>query len=213
MRKDWIKDIIVGIGSLFAWTSSEDVFRWAQVPSLLFTGTRKGKFASWGKYSVMRYKPLLLHGLRYIQVGKHTLFDEGLQLEAYPMADSPHPIIIIGDHCIIRKDAHITAVRRIVIGDNLLTGTNVLITDNAHGDGSRATLDLPPVARKLHSKGEIIIGNNVWIGNNACILGNVHIGDGAVIGANAVVTSDVPAYHIAVGVPAKVLENKGNGSC
>lgn len=53
--------------------------------------------------------------------------------------------------------------------------------------------------------GEVTIGNDVWIGAGAKILANVHIGDGAVIGSNAVVTSDIPANAIAVGVPAKVI--------
>lgn len=51
-----------------------------------------------------------------------------------------------------------------------------------------------------------IIGNDVWCGANAVIMQGVEIGDGAVIGANAVVTHDIPAYGIAVGVPAKVIK-------
>lgn len=53
---------------------------------------------------------------------------------------------------------------------------------------------------------ETVIGNDVWIGKNAIILGGVTVGDGAVIAAGSVVTRDVPAYHIAGGVPAKVLK-------
>lgn len=51
-----------------------------------------------------------------------------------------------------------------------------------------------------------IIGNDVWLGANVVVLQGVKIGDGAIIGANAVVTSDIPDYSIAVGVPAKVLK-------
>ena len=55
------------------------------------------------------------------------------------------------------------------------------------------------------SKGEIIIGDNVWLGDRTVILSGVHIGDGAVIAANAVVTHDVPAYSVVGGVPAKKI--------
>ena len=53
---------------------------------------------------------------------------------------------------------------------------------------------------------KIKIGNNVWIGDKACILGGVTIGDGAVIGANSVVTHSIPAHSIAVGSPARVIK-------
>ena len=60
--------------------------------------------------------------------------------------------------------------------------------------------------RPLHSKGPIIIEDNVWVGENVCILENVRIGKCSIIGANAVVTHDIPPYSIAVGVPAKVIK-------
>jgi len=53
-------------------------------------------------------------------------------------------------------------------------------------------------------QGEIIIGNDVWIGNGARILPNIHIGNGAIIGAGAVVTKDVPPYAVIVGNPGKI---------
>ena len=60
--------------------------------------------------------------------------------------------------------------------------------------------------RFVTSKGPVIIGNNVWIGDKATVLPNVTIGDGAVIAANAVVTKDVPPYSIVAGNPAKVIK-------
>ena len=56
------------------------------------------------------------------------------------------------------------------------------------------------------SKGNIIIGNDVWIGEGSIIMGGVKIGNGAIVGAGAVVTKDVPSYAIVGGVPAKVLK-------
>jgi acetyltransferase-like isoleucine patch superfamily enzyme len=63
-----------------------------------------------------------------------------------------------------------------------------------------------PIKRPIISKGPVIIGNNVWIGDKATILSDVKIGDGAIIAANAVVTKDVPAYSMAAGIPAQVIK-------
>lgn len=61
----------------------------------------------------------------------------------------------------------------------------------------------PPAASDMPLKGDSVIGNDVWIGQNAVILPGVHIGDGAIIGANSVVGSDIPPYTIVVGNPAR----------
>ncbi|WP_428409225.1 CatB-related O-acetyltransferase [Hyphococcus sp.] len=58
------------------------------------------------------------------------------------------------------------------------------------------------------SRGDTVIGNDVWIGTDAVILPGVTIGDGAIIGSKAVVASDVPAYGIAVGNPARTLRQR-----
>lgn len=88
----------------------------------------------------------------------------------------------------------------------MLTGRFVLISDNNHGTpGDVAELNIPPIDRALSSKGPIIIGNNVWIGDRATILGGVTIGDGAIIAAGAVVTKDVPAAAIVVGNPGRII--------
>lgn len=67
--------------------------------------------------------------------------------------------------------------------------------------------DVPPVS-ELPNKGDTIIGNDVWIGQNVTVLPGVHIGDGAVIGLNSVVASDVPPYSIAAGNPARVIRKR-----
>ena len=58
------------------------------------------------------------------------------------------------------------------------------------------------------NKGDIVVGNDVWIGYEAIILSGVHIGDGAIVGARAVVTKDVPPYAIVGGVPAKIIRKR-----
>ena len=114
--------------------------------------------------------------------------------------------LIIGEGADIGEYTHITAMGHMRIGKNLLTGRWVTITDNGHGDIDYETLQQVPINRRLHSKGDVTIGNNVWIGDKATILPAVTIGDGAVIAANSVVTKDVPAYSVVAGNPAKVIK-------
>jgi virginiamycin A acetyltransferase len=69
------------------------------------------------------------------------------------------------------------------------------------------TQEIPPLS-KLTNKGDTVIGNDVWIGQNAVILPGVHIGDGAIIGLSSVVGSDIPPYTIAAGNPARAMRRR-----
>jgi len=69
-------------------------------------------------------------------------------------------------------------------------------------------LDKKKVASAWDNKGDIVIGNDVWIGYEAVILSGVHIGDGAIIGTRAVVTRDIPPYTIVGGIPAKEIKKR-----
>lgn len=121
-------------------------------------------------------------------------------------SDKEYPEMIIGDGVSIGAFNHITCTNRIVIGDGVLTGKFVTVTDNSHGNTDYASLHIKPNDRDVVSKGPVVIGNNVWIGDKATILPGVTIGDGAVIAANAVVTKDVPAYSVAAGNPARIIK-------
>ena len=85
---------------------------------------------------------------------------------------------------------------KITIGDGLLTVRFVYIGDNSHGGLSWEEAEIPPEKRKLKSKGEIMIGKNVWIGDKYTILGGVTIGDNVIIGANSVVPHDIPSNSV-----------------
>lgn len=67
---------------------------------------------------------------------------------------------------------------------------------------------IPPQLEDLLIKGDTVVGNDVWIGQNAVILPGVHIGDGAIIGLNSVVTHDVEPYSVVAGNPAKVIRKR-----
>jgi virginiamycin A acetyltransferase len=69
-------------------------------------------------------------------------------------------------------------------------------------------LDKKNVKSAWDNKGDIVIGNDVWIGYEAVILSGIHIGDGAIIGARAVVTKDVPPYTVVGGIPAKEIKKR-----
>lgn len=121
------------------------------------------------------------------------------------------PKITIGKNVSIGEYNHITAINEITIGDGVLTGRWVTITDNSHGNLADDISDRPS-ERDLFSKGPVRIGENVWIGDKATILPNVCIGEGAVIGANSVVTKDVPPYCIVAGNPAKIIKQLNGNS-
>lgn len=69
-------------------------------------------------------------------------------------------------------------------------------------------LQMKDVSKAWDNKGNIVVGNDVWIGYEAIILAGVTVGDGAVIGARAVVTKDVPPYTIVGGIPARIIRRR-----
>ena len=155
--------------------------------------------------------PLLLQGggQRRIKIGAHTEICHHSVLgcwERYGKEEYFEPEIIIGNYCSIGEYCHITAIRKITIGDGLLTGRFVYIGDNSHGELSLKESDIPPSKRRLYSKGEISIGKNVWIGDKVSIFGGVIIGDNVIIGAGSIVTHNIPSNSMAAGVPAKVVK-------
>lgn len=174
----------------------------------VYTGLLKTKFHRFGKSSAVYPYMQNFRGGKYISIGENTVLGPSIQLTAWDVYEGIKydPLIEIGNNCQIRANAHITAINRIIIGDNLLTGTNILITDNSHGMTDFMSLSIAPSDRLLFSKGPVHIGDNVWLGNNVVILPGVTIGDGVVIGANSVVTSNIPSYSIAVGSPARIVK-------
>ena len=112
----------------------------------------------------------------------------------------------IGDNCKCNDRVHIVAHESVIIGDNVLMASNIFITDTSHGSftDDADTPQIAPDDRKLCTK-PTKIGNNVWIGEGACIMPGVEVGDGCTIGANAVVTKSIPENTVVAGVPAKAI--------
>jgi len=147
-----------------------------------------------------------LRGGKYISIGNNVHIASGVILTAWDFYNTEKyiPEINIGNNISIGYDCHITAINRITIGNNCLLGRLITITDNSHGDNSKESLTIPPIKRLLYTKGEVTIGDNVWIGDKVTILPGVTIGDNVIIGANSVVSRSIPSNSVAVGVPAIV---------
>lgn len=163
-------------------------------------------FASFGKTSRIA-KGVNFVGGANISIGNKCSIGQYSSLTVWTEeSDKEHPEMIIGNGVSIGAFNHITCTNRIVIGDGVLTGKFVTVTDNSHGNTDYDSLHIKPNDRDVVSKGPVVIGNNVWMGDKATILPGVTIGDGAVIAANAVVTKDVPAYSVAAGNPARIIK-------
>jgi carbonic anhydrase/acetyltransferase-like protein (isoleucine patch superfamily) len=115
--------------------------------------------------------------------------------------------ITVGGNTAFNMNVHINAsVSGIIrIGECCLIGPNVVMRTASHKYNNPGVF----IRKQGHFAGDIDIEDDVWIGANAVILGGVRIGKGAVVGAGAVVTKDVPSMAIAVGVPAKFVKFRG----
>lgn len=110
--------------------------------------------------------------------------------------------LVIEDGCTIGHFNHIYATKRIVLRKDVLTADKVYISDNMHGyeDVGTTILRQPVVQRNT-----VEIGEGSWLGENVSVIG-ANVGKHCVIGANSVVTHDIPDYSVAVGSPAKVIK-------
>ena len=111
----------------------------------------------------------------------------------------------IGQGSEIGERCRIFIANSLNMGEKVLLSPNVYITDCDH---EYRDLEVPVIEQGIVQKGQkVSIGDGSYIGINAVIVGNVKIGRHCVIGANSVVTKDVPDYCVAVGSPAKVIKN------
>ena len=143
-----------------------------------------------------------------VYLGSYIFFGKSVIVETYDhyLNDDFCPNIKIGDYSLLGDHCHITCVNRIEIGNHVIFGRYVFITDNSHGKSEAKDMIVPPLQRHLYSKGPVIIEDNVWIGEKVTILPNVRIGYGSIIGANSVITKNVPKLSIVVGNPQRVIK-------
>ncbi len=165
----------------------------------------KDSFKQIGENSYIHYPWNSIHGSKYIVIGKYFHANKGLYIGGYG-EDNNHEQIIIGDNVVIGFDCQITAIKKVKIGNNVLMGSRIFISDHSHGKIDYPDITEIPIKRMLFSKGPVIIGNNVWIGSGVAILPNVTIGDNCIIGANSVITKSFPANHVLAGNPARIIK-------
>ena len=151
----------------------------------------------------------------------------GYENEIYVKPTITRPNIIVGDFTYIADsefESHVTHHYewngdKLIIGKfcQIAAGVEFVMNGANHQMNAVSTFPFytlegwemePPSPCDLPLKGDTVIGNDVWIGQNAVILPGVHIGDGAIIGANSVVGKDVGPYTIVVGNPARVLRKR-----
>jgi acetyltransferase-like isoleucine patch superfamily enzyme len=146
--------------------------------------------------------PLKIFGAKNIHVGNKVIIEYKTWLAAYPHTGATNCNLTIDDGTHIGHFNHIYATSGIYIGRNVLTADKVYISDNLH---SYENVRVPVNKQEIKQLKEVSIGDGSWLGENVCVIG-ASIGKGSVIGANSVVTKDIPDYCVAVGSPAKVIK-------
>lgn len=152
--------------------------------------------------------PFDIRNRKNIKIGNKLTTGTGCRIEAIPLHKTNDIFIEIGDNVQINDYVHIGSVGSVYIGNNVLIASKVYISDHNHGSYDDYRSDSPvinPIDREPVVK-PVVIEDNVWLGESVCVLPGVTIGFGTIIGANSVVTKDVPANCIAVGSPARVVK-------
>jgi acetyltransferase-like isoleucine patch superfamily enzyme len=156
------------------------------------------------KNSILSFidKPLKIDGGKNISIGKRVSIQYKTWLAALPLTGEQKCELVIKDGTVIGHFNHIYATKSIIIEENVLTADKVYISDNLH---DYTDPFIPIMKQKIIQKNQIVIGAGSWIGENVSIIG-ASVGKNSVIGANSVVTKDIPDYCVAAGIPAKIIK-------
>jgi acetyltransferase-like isoleucine patch superfamily enzyme len=154
---------------------------------------RRGAFVRWPVHGNV------LQALREgrLEVGEHTLLEPGVWITAPEQAR-----VRIGSGTFLNQGVMVAAAELVEIGDHCMFANGCFISDASHrfDDPHR-----PITWQGFSSKGPTRVGDNVWCGAHVVITSGVTIGHRCVIGANSVVTHDIPPFSLAAGSPARVL--------
>lgn len=151
--------------------------------------------------------PFDIRNRRFIDLGRGLTTGVGCRIEAY--SSSNKVTLIIGNNVQMNDYVHITAMDEVRIGNNVLLASKIYISDCSHGSYVGDADDSSPLSipkDRNYAKKKVIIEDNVWLGEFACVLPGVTIGRGTIVGANSVVTKSLPANVIAVGAPARPIK-------
>ena len=134
-------------------------------------------------------RPHKLQGVERIHLGERCSVFEGAWLAAEAGGE-----LRVGDRTYIGHDVHLHALDPVTIGSDCVIADGVFVGSSDHDRDDR---------HRVHGTGSITIGNRVFLGQRSVVLGGVTIGDGATVGAHAVVTRDVEPGQTVVGIPAR----------
>ena len=157
-----------------------------------------------GRHSVVML-PRRIQGAARLRLGTDVIVQPHAWLAAIERwGDKDYaPRIRIGDHVRIGRQAMVTAIEEVEIGDGCLLSEQVFISDHVH---ETVPGPVPPARQPLGARGPVRIGRHCFIGIRACIMGGVTLGDHCVVGANSVVTQSFPPGSVVAGVPARLLK-------
>jgi len=134
-----------------------------------------------------------------VDIGHRTILEESVWLKL----STDEARLNIGQHSFIGRGAEIDVSDRVVIGNHVLIAPGVFITDHTHNMKAGVLIDAQGC-----TSSSVSIADDVWLGVNCVILPGVSIGQGAVVGAGAIVTGDVSENTVVAGVPATVLRSR-----
>ena len=141
-----------------------------------------------------------------IVIGDYTYYDDPNGAERFEEHVTHHYYDIIGDRLIIGKFCAIArGIEFIMNGANHRMSSVTTYPFNLMGGGWECAA---PALEDLPIKGDTVVGNDVWIGQNVTVLPGVHIGDGSIIAANSVVAKDIPSYCVAGGNPCRIIRKR-----
>ncbi|MGA9275729.1 acyltransferase [Ilumatobacter sp.] len=167
--------------------------------------TRRGRrFGRLGANSVICFPPNTLFNEQYIHIGEGTLFGPQTTLSAGMVPGQEmvtDPVITVGDRCLFGKGSGIVGHLQITVGDDVWTGHHVYITDQNHGYEDLTI----PISMQVMPERPVSVGDGSWLGHGTVVLPGANIGRHVVVGANSVVTGDLPDNCVAAGVPARVI--------
>lgn len=161
-------------------------------------------FKNFGRGSYIR-KPLLILNPGYMCIGDRVSIREGARLEVVQSRQGRIPELSIGNDSSMEQNVHIVCHSRICIGEKVALSANCCVLDVTH-PYEDVLSPIKIVDRIRDEDSYVNIGDGTLIGYGAVILPNVSIGKRVVIGANSVVTSDIPDFTIAAGSPARVVK-------
>lgn len=184
----------------------QSVTEWVRIHGSIGPETSRGRqFAAFGEGSIICHPFTTIFNEQYIEIGRDTMIGPNVALSAGMVPGQScvtSPVVKIGDRCLIGRGSGIVGHLAIEIGNDVWTGHHVYITDQNHG---YENVDIP-ISLQTQPELPVTIGDGSWLGYGTVVLPGARIGRHVAVGANSVVTGELPDFSVAVGAPARVVK-------